>query len=130
MLDSEWIAPSLWKSEFRNILTLYLRKGILTWDVEIDLFCFQRRAYVLRDEEYFRLKILTCILPLSKMIRNHPHSSTKTRKLIPAWCSSLKHSCQGCGVNTAFVAPNLYAPVTFFEMILRTGFLATITRLR
>lgn len=27
--DSEWIAPILWRSEFRNVLSLYLRKGIL-----------------------------------------------------------------------------------------------------
>jgi hypothetical protein len=32
MLEPKWIAPSLWKSEFRNVLTLYLRKGILTFD--------------------------------------------------------------------------------------------------
>ena len=25
-----WIAPVLWRSEFRNVLALYLRKGILT----------------------------------------------------------------------------------------------------
>jgi len=28
--DPEWIAPSLWRSEFRNVLTLYLRKNLLT----------------------------------------------------------------------------------------------------
>jgi len=27
--DSDWIAPTLWRSEFRNILALYLRKGYL-----------------------------------------------------------------------------------------------------
>lgn len=30
--EPKWIAPSLWKSEFRNVLTLYLRKNILTFD--------------------------------------------------------------------------------------------------
>lgn len=30
--DPNWIAPSLWKSEFRNVLALYLRKNILTFD--------------------------------------------------------------------------------------------------
>ena len=35
------------------------------WDVQgRDLLrVIQRRAYGLRDEEYFRLKILTCMLP-------------------------------------------------------------------
>lgn len=30
--DSEWIAPTLWRSEFRNVLALYLRKSLLTFD--------------------------------------------------------------------------------------------------
>jgi predicted nucleic acid-binding protein len=29
-LEPEWIAPRLWKSEFRNILALYLRRAILS----------------------------------------------------------------------------------------------------
>ena len=29
-LDSNWIAPYLWRSEFRNILALYLRKNYLS----------------------------------------------------------------------------------------------------
>jgi len=29
--DPEWIAPTLWRSEFRNVLALYLRKGLLTF---------------------------------------------------------------------------------------------------
>lgn len=28
--DPDWIAPLLWRSEFRNVLALYLRQGILT----------------------------------------------------------------------------------------------------
>lgn len=31
-LDSDWTAPLLWKSEFRNLLALYLRQGIVTLD--------------------------------------------------------------------------------------------------
>jgi len=27
--DAEWIAPRLWRSEFRNVLTLYTRKQTL-----------------------------------------------------------------------------------------------------
>jgi transposase len=33
----------------------------------------QRRAYGLRDEEYLRLKILTCMLPALYNDPNHPH---------------------------------------------------------
>lgn len=27
--DSEWAAPTLWRSEFRNVLAIYLRRGSL-----------------------------------------------------------------------------------------------------
>lgn len=27
--DNEWVVPFLWRSEFRNILTLYVRKNLL-----------------------------------------------------------------------------------------------------
>ena len=27
--DSDWVAPLLWRSKFRNVLSIYLRKGIL-----------------------------------------------------------------------------------------------------
>ena len=30
--DSFWIAPMLWKSEFRNVLTIYLRREIYTYE--------------------------------------------------------------------------------------------------
>ena len=28
--EAEWAAPSLWRSEFRNVLALYLRQNIIT----------------------------------------------------------------------------------------------------
>jgi len=36
-IDSDWAAPSLWKSEFRNVLTLYLRKNIITFEKALQL---------------------------------------------------------------------------------------------
>jgi predicted nucleic acid-binding protein len=30
--DPDWAVPRLWRSEFRNVLALYLRKGILPLD--------------------------------------------------------------------------------------------------
>ena len=29
LYDSDWITPYLWRSEFRNVLTLYMRKNII-----------------------------------------------------------------------------------------------------
>ena len=29
LIDSEWLAPILWRSEFRNVLSLYFRKGLI-----------------------------------------------------------------------------------------------------
>lgn len=30
--DPHWIAPRLWQSEFRNVLTLYMRQNILSFN--------------------------------------------------------------------------------------------------
>lgn len=35
--DPEWIAPTLWRSEFRNVLALYLRKNLLTFDQALEI---------------------------------------------------------------------------------------------
>ena len=34
-MDPDWIAPVLWKSEFRNVLALYMRKGFLSYENSI-----------------------------------------------------------------------------------------------
>ncbi len=31
--DNDWVAPLLWRSEFRNVLSIYLRKEILEFSV-------------------------------------------------------------------------------------------------
>jgi predicted nucleic acid-binding protein len=48
--DPDWVAPSLWLSEFRNVLSLYLRKKLLTLD-EV-LFTLQQAEALLADSEY------------------------------------------------------------------------------
>ena len=35
--DPDWAAPILWKSEFRNVLALYLRKKIITLEKALQL---------------------------------------------------------------------------------------------
>jgi len=36
-IDPDWSAPILWKSEFRNVLALYLRKKIITLEKALQL---------------------------------------------------------------------------------------------
>jgi len=36
-IDSNWAAPVLWKSEFRNVLALYLKKKIITLEKALEL---------------------------------------------------------------------------------------------
>jgi predicted nucleic acid-binding protein len=48
--DPEWTAPLLWRSEFRNILAGYLRRGSLSFEQAISI---QREAEdLLRDAEF------------------------------------------------------------------------------
>lgn len=35
--DPEWVAPLLWRSEFRNVLALYMRRSLLTLDQALSL---------------------------------------------------------------------------------------------
>ncbi|HBS27219.1 MAG TPA: VapC toxin family PIN domain ribonuclease [Gammaproteobacteria bacterium] len=48
--DSNWVAPILWRSEFRNVLGHYLRKNLLNLD-EI-LLIIQQAEKLLTDHEY------------------------------------------------------------------------------
>ncbi len=36
-IDPAWVAPTLWKNEFRNVLALYLRKNIITFEKALQL---------------------------------------------------------------------------------------------
>ena len=48
--DSEWAAPRLWRSEFRNVLATYMRGGLLTFD---DAVRIHRKAEsLMADGEY------------------------------------------------------------------------------
>ncbi len=48
--DSQWCAPFLWRSEFRNTMLLYLRKGLLTLD-EVKEFA-RAAEQILLDNEF------------------------------------------------------------------------------
>ena len=48
--DSNWIAPLLWRSEHRNILTVYLRKGKISIDDAMEIQ--QQAEMLLAGNEY------------------------------------------------------------------------------
>jgi len=48
----EWAVPILWRSEFRNVLALYLRKGLLTFD---QAYAIQWEAEMFLSEKEFEI---------------------------------------------------------------------------
>ena len=48
--DIEWAAPVLWRSEFRNVLALYMRKNII--DLEQAQIIMNNALKLLKDREY------------------------------------------------------------------------------
>ena len=56
--DSQWAAPLLWRSEFRNILAGYLRRKAITFEQAISL---QREAESLLEGAEFELESLAVL---------------------------------------------------------------------
>ena len=48
--DPVWSAPLLWRSEFRNVLTFYIKKNIITLTEAIEIFEFAEE--LLKENEY------------------------------------------------------------------------------
>jgi len=48
--DSRWSVPFLWRSEFRSVLSLYIKKKLLTLSEAIDIFEFAEE--LLKNNEY------------------------------------------------------------------------------
>ena len=49
-VDAEWASSILWRSEFRNVLALYLRKQMLGIDAAVD--AFREAEAAVRGREY------------------------------------------------------------------------------
>lgn len=58
-----WSAPSLWRSEFRNVLALYMRKGIITFEQAIQI---QTEAELLMDGNEYELNSIDIL----KLVKN------------------------------------------------------------
>lgn len=48
--DSEWVAPILWRSEFRNVLTLYVRKELI--DLSEALLIMEKAEQQMNDKQF------------------------------------------------------------------------------
>jgi predicted nucleic acid-binding protein len=66
--DPIWSAPSLWRSEFRNVLALYLRKDIITLEQAIQI---QTEAESLMDGNEFEINSIDIL----KLVRDSPCSA-------------------------------------------------------
>ncbi|MGE5798584.1 MAG: type II toxin-antitoxin system VapC family toxin [Ignavibacteria bacterium] len=49
--DPEWIVPVLWRSEFRSVLSLYLRKKLLTLEKILNII--EEAEEHLKDNEFY-----------------------------------------------------------------------------
>ncbi|MDR9417935.1 type II toxin-antitoxin system VapC family toxin [Gracilimonas sp.] len=48
--DPEWVAPILWRSEFRNVLTLYIRKELI--DLFQALLIMEKAEQQMNDKQF------------------------------------------------------------------------------
>lgn len=91
--DDDWVSPLLWRSEFRNVLSIYLRKDILDFSVVLQAI---EEAEQLMDANEFEV------------------NSTQVMSLV------LDSSCSAYDCEFVALADDLNVPlVTFDKKILR-----------
>jgi len=91
--DDDWVAPLLWRSEFRNVLSIYLRKDILEFSVVLQAI---EEAEQLMDANEFEV------------------NSTQVMSLVS------NSSCSAYDCEFVALADDLNVPlVTFDKKILR-----------
>jgi len=49
-IDCMWVAPPLWRSEFRNVLALYLRRKLVSLRQALDIV--EQAEHIMIDNEY------------------------------------------------------------------------------
>ena len=59
--DSDWAAPVLWRSEFRNILAGYMRRGTLTFEQANGIQCEAEGLLAGSEYEVDSLKVLQLV---------------------------------------------------------------------
>ena len=60
-IDPDWRAPILWKSEFRNVLALYLRKKVITLEKAMQLQSIAESTIVQNEYDISSSQILALV---------------------------------------------------------------------
>ncbi len=60
-IDPDWSAPILWKSEFRNVMALYLRKKIITLEKAMQLQDTAESIIIQNEYDVSSSQVLTLI---------------------------------------------------------------------
>jgi predicted nucleic acid-binding protein len=61
MKDREWAAPILWRSEFRNILALYLRRDLISAELALEAFRDAETTVMGREYAVETSRVLTLV---------------------------------------------------------------------
>ena len=59
--DAEWVAPILWRSEFRNVLALYLGNDILDFSIALQVIEEAEQLMVSREFEVNSTQVLSLV---------------------------------------------------------------------
>ena len=59
--DPAWVAPLLWRSEFRNVLALYLRQGLLSLEDAYQIMDEALRLMRGNEYEVASLRVLSLV---------------------------------------------------------------------
>jgi len=59
--EEEWIAPTLWRSELRNVLALYLRKSLITFEQTIQIQTEMEEFFLGKEYEVPSLDVLKLV---------------------------------------------------------------------
>jgi predicted nucleic acid-binding protein len=59
--EPEWVVPLLWRSEFRNVLTAYLRKGAIRFEQALEIQSEMESLFRGKEYEVTSLEVLSLV---------------------------------------------------------------------
>ena len=59
--EPEWVVPVLWRSEFRNVLALYLRKGLIRFEQALEIQSEMESLFQGKEYEVTSLEVLSLV---------------------------------------------------------------------